>query len=197
MRESDALSGSLFSYVELEDRVPAKYPLRVIKSIVDDALAALDAVFDRLYDGTDCQSIAPERLLRAALLQAFYSARSERQLMEQIDCNPLFSWFVGLGIDDVVWNDATFSKTRNRLLDANVAAKFLVAALRHRHVKRSFSDDHFSVASKQDTARLPTGTDVGHYACTRKCRLSDWAVNCVTQARALWDATCTCRTHPV
>ena len=145
MRGLDARSGSLFSYVDLEQRVPAKHPLRVIKSIVDDALAALDAEFERLYEGTGRQSIAPERLLRASLLQAFYSVRSERQLMEQIDYNLLFRWFVGLGIDDPVWDHSTFSKNRDRLLDADVAAKFLQAVLRHAKVKGFLSDDHFSV----------------------------------------------------
>lgn len=145
MRGSDARSGSLFSYVDLESRVPAKHPLRVIKAIVDDALVALDADFERLYEGTGRQSIAPERLLRASLLQAFYSVRSERQLMEQIDYNLLFRWFVGLGIDDPVWDHSTFSKNRDRLLDADVAAKFLEAVLCHPKVKQFLSDDHFSV----------------------------------------------------
>ena len=145
MRGSDARSGSLFSYVDLESRVPARHPLRVIKAIVDDVLVALDADFERLYEGTGRQSIAPERLLRASLLQAFYSVRSERQLMEQIDYNLLFRWFVGLGIDDPVWDHSTFSKNRDRLLDADVAAKFLEAVLRHPKVKRFLSDDHFSV----------------------------------------------------
>ena len=138
-------SGSLFSYVDLEERVPAKHPLRTIRSIVDDVLVSLDAEFERLYEGTGRQSIAPERLLRASLLQAFYSVRSERQLMEQIDYNLLFRWFVGLGIDDPVWDHSTFSKNRDRLLDADVAAKFLEAVLRHPKVKRFLSDDHFSV----------------------------------------------------
>ena len=145
MRGSDASSGSLFSYVDLEGRVPAKHPLRVIKGIVDDVLVSLDVEFERLYEGTGRQSIAPERLLRASLLQAFYSVRSERQLMEQIDYNLLFRWFVGLGIDDPVWDHSTFSKNRDRLLDADVAAKFLEAVLRHPKVKRFLSDDHFSV----------------------------------------------------
>jgi transposase len=145
MRGSDAGSGSLFSYVDLEQRVPAKHPLRVIKTIVDDVLVSLDAEFERLYQDTGRQSIAPERLLRASLLQAFYSVRSERQLMEQIDYNLLFRWFVGLGIDDAVWDHSTFSKNRDRLLDADVAAKFLEAVLRHRKVKLFLSDDHFSV----------------------------------------------------
>jgi transposase len=145
MRGSDQNSGSLFSYVDLEGRVPPKHPLRVIKAIVDDALRALDAEFEKLYEGTGRQSIAPERLLRASLLQAFYSVRSERQLMEQLDYNLLFRWFVGLGLDDPVWDHSTFSKNRDRLLDADVAAKFLEAVLRHAQVKRFLSDDHFSV----------------------------------------------------
>src|SRR5262245_4212325 len=145
MRGTDAKSGSLFSYVDLEKRVPAKHPLRVIKSIVDEVLVSLDGAFAKLYEGTGRQSIAPERLLRASLLQAFYSVRSERQLMEQIDYNLLFRWFVGLGIDDGVWDHSTFSKNRDRLLDAEVAARFLEAVLRHPKVKRFLSDDHFSV----------------------------------------------------
>jgi transposase len=145
MRGSDARSGSLFSYVDLEQRVPAKHPLRVIKAIVDDVLVSLDAEFERLYEGSGRQSVAPERLLRASLLQAFYSVRSERLLMEQIDYNLLFRWFVGLGIDDTVWDHSTFSKNRDRLLDADVAVKFLEAVLRHPKVKRFLSDDHFSV----------------------------------------------------
>ena len=145
MRGSDRTSGSLFSYVDLEARVPAQHPLRVIKAIVEDVLGSLDAEFERLYEGTGRQSIAPERLLRASLLQAFYSVRSERQLMEQIDYNLLFRWFAGLGIDDPVWDHSTFSKNRDRLLDADVAAKFLEAVLRHAQVKRFLSNDHFSV----------------------------------------------------
>jgi transposase len=118
MRGTDAKSGSLFSYLDLEKRVPAKHPLRVIKSIVDEVLVSLDVELDKLYEGTGRQSIAPEQLLRALLLQAFYSVRSERQLMEQIDYNLLFRWFVGLGIDDPVWDHSTFSKNRDQLLDA-------------------------------------------------------------------------------
>lgn len=145
MRGSDQRSGSLFSYIDVEERVPQAHPIRVIKAIVDDVLVSLDAEFERLYQGTGRQSIAPERLLRASLLQAFYSVRSERQLMEQIGYNILFRWFVGLGMDDCVWDHSTFSKNRDRLLDADVAAKFLEAVLRHPKVKRFLSDDHFSV----------------------------------------------------
>jgi len=145
MRGSDRSSGSLFSYVDLEQRVPAKHPLRVIRTIVNDVLVSLDSEFEKLYEGTGRQSVAPERLLRASLLQAFYSVRSERQLMEQIDYNLLFRWFVGLGSDDLVRDHTTFSKNRDRLLDADVARKFLEAVLRHPKVKRFLSDDHFSV----------------------------------------------------
>jgi transposase len=135
----------LFSYVDLEQRVPTKHPLRMIRTIANEVLASLDAEFEALYEGTGRQSIAPERLLRASLLQAFYSVRSERQLMEQIDYNLLFRWFVGLGIDDAVWDHSTFSKNRDRLLDADVAAKVLAAVLRHPKVAPLLSDEHFSV----------------------------------------------------
>ena len=145
MRGSDQTTGALFSYVDLEGRVPPSHPLRTIREIVNGSLVSLDAEFDALYEGTGRQSIAPERLLRASLLQAFYTVRSERQLMEQINYNLLFRWFVGLGIDDAVWDHSTFSKNRDRLLDADVAAKFLEAVLRHPKVKRFLSDDHFSV----------------------------------------------------
>ena len=145
MRGSDKTSGSLFSYVDVEARIPARHPLRIIRQIVNEVLASLDAEFARLYEATGRESTPPERLLRASLLQAFYSIRSERQLMEQLDYNLLFRWFVGLGVDDAVWDHSTFSKNRDRLLEADVAAKFLEAVLRHRQVKRFLSDEHFSV----------------------------------------------------
>jgi transposase len=145
MRGSDERAGSLFSYVDIEEKVPKSHPLRLIKAIVDDALRSLDGAFERLYQGSGRRSIAPERLLRASLLQAFYTIRSERQLMEQIDYNLLFRWFVGLGIDDPVWDHSTFSKNRDRLLEADVAAKFLEAVLRHPKIKRFLSNEHFSV----------------------------------------------------
>ena len=102
MRGSDRTTGSLFSYVDIEARVPAKHPLRPIRRIVNDVLAGLDAEFAALYEPTGRGSIPPERLLRGALLQTFYSIRSERQLMEQLDYNLLFRWFVGLNMDDPV-----------------------------------------------------------------------------------------------
>src|SRR5258705_12062893 len=116
MRGSDATSGSLFSYVDLESRVPAKHPLRVIKALVDDVLFSLDAEFEKLYEGTGRQSIAPERLLRASLPQAFYSVRSERQLMELTAYNLLFRWFVWPGTADAVWYHSTLAQHRARLI---------------------------------------------------------------------------------
>jgi transposase len=145
MRGSDVVSGSLFSYVDLEDRVPAKHPLRLIREIVNEVLLALDADFSAMYADSGRSSIPPERLLRGSLLQAFYTIRSERQLMEQLDYNLLFRWFVGLGIDDPVWDHSTYSKNRDRLLEADVAKKFLKAILAHAKVKPLLSDDHFTV----------------------------------------------------
>ena len=103
MRGSDDQNGALFSYVNLEDRVPARHPLRVIRRLVNEVLAALDGEFAKLYAESGRPSIAPERLLRALLLQAFYTIRSERQLMEQLDYNLLYRWFVGLGVDEPGW----------------------------------------------------------------------------------------------
>jgi transposase len=145
MRGSDERTGSLFSFVDLEERVPKRHPLRKIRQIVNDALAALDGDFAKLYSSEGRPSIAPEKLLRASLLQAFFSVRSERQLMEQLDYNLMFRWFVGLGIDDPVWDATVFTKNRDRLLDAEVAAKFMAAVLAHREVKPLLSSDHFSV----------------------------------------------------
>jgi transposase len=145
MRGSDERTASLFSYVSLEDRIPARHPLRSILAIVNDALAALDAEFGRLYAAEGRPSIAPERLLRAALIQILFSIRSERQLMEQMQYNLMFRWFVGLGIDDPVWVATVFSKNRDRLLNTEIARKFLAAILAHRHVAPLLSDEHFSV----------------------------------------------------
>ena len=145
MRGSDQQSGDLFSYVDIEARVPARHPLRAIRTIVNEGLASLDAEFDKLYADTGRDSIPPERLLRAALLQAFFSIRFERLLMEQLNYNLLYRWFVGLGVDDAVWDHSVFSKNRDRLLEADVAAKFLSAVLANPQVKPLLSDEHFSV----------------------------------------------------
>ena len=114
MRGSDLRTGELFSYVDLEQRVPESHPLRLIRCIVNQVLAALGGEFGKLYAAEGRPSIAPERLLRALLLQAFYSIRSERQLMEQLHYNLLYRWFVGLGVDDRVWVPTVFTKNRDR-----------------------------------------------------------------------------------
>ncbi|KFI24139.1 transposase [Paenirhodobacter enshiensis] len=145
MRGSDKATGSLFSYVNLEERIPARHPLRKIRSVVNDALRSLDADFDRLYAGEGRPSIAPERLIGASLLQILCSIRSERQLMEQMDYNLLFRWFVGLGIDDAVWVPTVFTKNRDRLLTTDISRKIMAAILAHREVVQLLSDDHFSV----------------------------------------------------
>jgi transposase len=145
MRGSDAVTGSMFSYVDLEDRVPAKHPLRTIRAVVNEVLLALDGEFSTMYARLGRPSIASEKLLRGSLVQAFYTIRSERLLMEQLDYNLLFRWFVGLGIDDPVWDHSTYSKNRDRLLEADIARKFLKAILEHDKVKPLLSDEHFSV----------------------------------------------------
>jgi transposase len=146
MRGSDQRSGSLFSYVDLEARVRADHPLRPIRAIVNSALDSLSAEFDALYAaGAGRPSIPPERLMRALLLQAFYGLRSERQLMERLEFDLLFRWFVGLGIDDVAWDQTSFGKNRDRLLAGDVAARFLAEVLADAKVKRLLSSEHFSV----------------------------------------------------
>ena len=140
MRGLDERSGVLFSFVDLEARVRRDHPLRSIRRITDTALEALSGDFTRLYSRIGRPSIAPEMLL-----QALYSIRSERQLMDRLDFDLLFRWFVGLGIDDPVWNHSVFSKNRDRLLEGEIAARFLTAVLAQPQVKRLLSNDHFSV----------------------------------------------------
>ena len=125
MRGPDRRTEGLFSYVSCERRVPREHPLRSILPITDAALTALSGEFQRLYALNGRPSIAPEKLLRALLLQAVYSVRSERQLMEQLDYNLLFRWFVGLGVDDPVWDVTVFTKNHDRLIAGEIAAKFL------------------------------------------------------------------------
>lgn len=146
MRGLDERTGSLFSYVDLEARVRRDHPLRVIRQIVNAALVKMDGDFAVLYrPGFGRPSIAPERLLRAMLLQAFYGIRSERQLMERMEFDLLFRWFVGLGVDEPAWDHSSFTKNRDRLLEGEIAAKFLRAVLAQPRVKRLLSSDHFSV----------------------------------------------------
>jgi len=133
----------MFSYVTLEQRVPQDHPLREIRRLTDVVLASLSGAFDEMYSASGRPSIAPEYVLRALLLQAFYSVRSERQLVEQLDYNLLFRWFVGLGMDDAVWNHAVFSKNRDRLLTSEVAQQFFAEV--NKQAKRFMSDEHFTV----------------------------------------------------
>ena len=145
MRGWDARSDALFSYVSCETRVPKDHPLRPIRQIVDEALRALSPEFERLYARFGRPSIPPERLLRALLLQAFYSVRSEKQLMEQLDYNLLFRWFVGLSVDAAVWDETVFTKNRERLIEGDIARKLMAAVLDQGSVKALLSDEHFSV----------------------------------------------------
>ena len=127
MRGGDERSGSLFSYVDLEARVGKDHPRRIIRRVVNEALASLSGEFSALYACMGRPSIPPEKLLRAMLLQAS-TIWSERQLMERLEFDLLFRWFVGVGVDDAVWDHSTFSKNRDRLLEGDVAAKFMTAA---------------------------------------------------------------------
>ena len=145
MRGKDQRPEVLFSYVSLETRIPADHPLRPIREIVDEALRKLSPAFSRLYAREGRPSIPPERLLRALLLQAFYTVRSERQLMEQLNYNLLFRWFVGLSTDDPVWDATVFCKNRDRLLDGDIACKFMTAVLNLPQVRQLLSSEHFSV----------------------------------------------------
>src|SRR6202046_185861 len=145
MRGGDERSGALFSYVDLEARVGKDHPLRTIRMVVNAALAGLSGEFSALYARMGRPSIPPEKLLRAMLLQVFYTIRSERQLMERLEFDLLFRWFVGIGVDDAVWDHSTFSKNRDRLLEGDVAAKLLSAVVAQPRVKRLLSTDHFSV----------------------------------------------------
>ena len=145
MRGADERTGAMFSYVSLEERVPSDHPLRAIRRITDRALERLSPRFGTLYVNFGRPSIPPEKLLRALLLQALFTIRSERQLMEQLDFNLLFRWFVGLGIDDPVWSPTTFTKNRDRLLDGDIAAAFFGAVLIHADTARLLSHEHFTV----------------------------------------------------
>jgi len=141
----DEISGRLFSYIDLEQRVRVDHLLRAIREIANAALDMRSRDFAALYSGMGRPFIAPEKLLRAMLLQAFCSIRSERQLMERIEFDLLFRWFVGVGVDDPVWDHSTFSKNRERLLAGDIAAKFLAAVLSRPRVRRLLSSEHFSV----------------------------------------------------
>jgi transposase len=145
MRGPDERSDFLFSYVSPEERVPADHPLRPIRRLVDAALARLSTRFEALYVNFGRPSIPPEQLLRALLLQVFYTVRSERLLMEQLEYNLLFRWFVGLSLDEPIWNHSTFSKNRDRLLRGDVADAFFAEVLSEARTHDLLSDDHFTV----------------------------------------------------
>src|ERR1700680_4780687 len=145
MRGVFADQGGLFSYISPEARVPPNHPLRKIRDLVRDVLRELNRNLGRLYASEGRPSIPPEQLLSALLLQVFYGIRSERQLMEQLDYNLLYRWFVGLSPDDPVWDPTTFTKNRDRLQNGEVFAKFMTKLLNHPQVKPLLSDEHFSM----------------------------------------------------
>ena len=145
MRGEDLQQHELFSYGSLEERVPADHPLRPIRIMVDQALKALDSRFDEIYGEDGRKSIPPERLLRALLLQMLYTVRSERMLMEQLEYNLLFRWFVGLSANEPVWHPTVFTKNRDRLLEGAVAEEFFSLIVHQARQKRLLSDEHFTV----------------------------------------------------
>src|SRR5438876_1094173 len=154
MRGKDEQQLDVFSYVSPEQRVPQDHPLRPLRVMTDEALRELQPRFHKLYAKTGRPSIAPEKLLRALLLQALYSVRSERLLMEQLDYNLLFRWFVGLNMDDSVWDVTVFTKNRERLLDGDIAEAFFQAVLQQARERSLLSDEHFTVGGDKayDTA---------------------------------------------
>ncbi len=145
MRGTDVHQSGLFSYVSLESRVPQEHPLRGIKELLDEALGGMSRDFDRVYASEGRPSIPPERLVRASTLQILYSIRSERLLCEQLDYNLLFRWFVGLSIDEPIWDHSSFTKNRDRLIEAKVARKLLRRIVRKARVAHLLSNEHFSV----------------------------------------------------
>src|SRR5471030_182907 len=145
MRGTDHQQSHMFSYLSPEARVRKDHPLRAIRTMVDEVLRALSPQFDRMYASEGRPSIAPEKLLRAQLLQMLYSVRSERLLMEEIDYSILFRWFVGLNLDDAVWDATTFTKNRDRLLEAAVAKEFLAQVVERARMAGLVSDEHFTV----------------------------------------------------
>src|SRR3954452_11630902 len=161
MRGDDCQPRAMFSYVSAEDRVPQEHPLRAIRAFVDEILREMTREFDALYAQHGRPSIPPERLLRAQLLQVFYSIRSERLLMEQLDYNILFRWFVGMDMDEPVWAPTVFTKNRDRLLNQDIARRFF-----HRVVDRArglMSDEHFTV----------DGTLIEAWSSQKSCQRKD------------------------
>ena len=166
----------MFSYVTMEQRIPADHPIRAIRVMVDEAMRGMDARFSAMYAKRGRPSIAPERLLRAQLLMVLYSISSERRLMEQLDYNLLFRWFVGLEMDDAVWDATVFSKNRERLIEADVSQQLLLAVVEHAREKQLLSEEHFTVdgtliqawASRRSFREKPDPPDRGSGARGRK-----------------------------
>lgn len=145
MRGSDGMQEGLFTLAKLDDFVPREHPLRAIRELVNEALLGLNELFNSIYADSGRASIAPEKLLRAMLIQVFFSVRSERQLMEQVRYNLLFRWFIGLAIDDEVWDHSVFSKNRDRLLEHAVVERFFTEVMRLADQRKLLSKEHFSV----------------------------------------------------
>ncbi len=145
MRGTDVHQEGLFSYLSPESRIPKRHPLRPVREMVDTALSELSGKFESMYSDTGRHSIPPEKLLRALLLQILYSIRSERMLCEQLDYNLLFRWFIGLSMDDPVWDHSTFSKNRDRLLESDIARGLFDAILAQAEARDLTSDEHFTV----------------------------------------------------
>jgi transposase len=175
MRRKDTQQSAIFSYLSPEDRVPADHPLRPVRRMADVALEALSPVFDRMYAASGRPSIAPEKLLRALLLQILYTIRSERMLLEQRQYNLLFRWLVGLNREEPVWVPTVFSKNRDRLLEGDTARKFFDRILEQAEATNLLSDEHFSVDGtlieawashksfpRKDQPQAPAPDDPGH-----------------------------------
>jgi len=145
MRGSDIQQSELFSYGSMEERIPAQHPLRAIREMTDEALREMSGRFDEIYGGEGRPSIPPERLVRALLLQMLYSVRSERMLMEQMEYNLLFRWFVGLSASEAVWHATVFTKNRDRLLEGAVAEEFFTRIVEQARSRKLLSDEHFTV----------------------------------------------------
>ena len=145
MRGHDYQQSAMYSYLSPEERVPAGHPLRPIRKMTDEAMKGLSRTFNAMYAATGRPSIAPEKLLRALLLQVLYTVRSERLLMEQLEYNLLFRWFVGLNMDEPVWVPTVFSKNRERLLEGDIAERFFGGVLKQAREADLLSDEHFSV----------------------------------------------------
>jgi transposase len=176
MRGDDKQQAGIFSYVTMEQRIAADHPMRRIRTLTDRALARMDAEFDQLYSEMGRPSIAPERLLRAQLLMVLYSIRSEGQLMEQLNYNLLYRWFVGLEMDDPVWDQTVFSKNRERLIAGQASQRLLLAVVEEAHAQQLLSEEHFTVdgtliqawASRRSFREKPEPPDRGTGARGRK-----------------------------